>query len=71
MGLTPGTAANIAFRVRADVNQYNGAASTINAVYSNAVTGRCYNLRLKLLYTRRLPGLEPGRRTIIKPVVSK
>ncbi|MEP6465184.1 MAG: SusE domain-containing protein [Parafilimonas sp.] len=37
MGLTPGTAVPIAVRIKADVNQYNGSASTIQSVYSNTV----------------------------------
>jgi hypothetical protein len=48
MGLIPGTASAIAIRIKADVNQYNGAASTISAVYSNtiAVTVTPYGLSL-------------------------
>ncbi len=37
IGLTPGTASAVAIRIKADVNQYNGAASTIKAVYTNTI----------------------------------
>lgn len=60
MGLTPGTAANIAFRIRADVNQYNGAASTISAVYSNAVIVSATTYGLSFYIPGDYQGWNPG-----------
>lgn len=52
LGLTPGTAGQLIARVKADVNQYNGSASTVPSALSNVLnlTVTTYSSKPKPIY---------------------
>ena len=60
MGFTPGTATPIAVRVKANVNQYNGSASTIQPVYSNTVIVNFTTYGLSLYIPGAYQGWDPS-----------
>lgn len=63
MGLAPGRADTIAVRIRSDVNQFNGSASSVPAAYSNtvlvAVTPYGLNLYIPGQYQNWDPATAP------------
>lgn len=60
MGLTPGATTPVAVRVKAEVNQYNGAASTIQPVYSNTVVVNFTTYGLSLYIPGAYQGWDPS-----------
>lgn len=68
MGLAPGVATPIAVRVRANVNQYNGAASTVSPVYTNTVTQQVTSYGLDLYVPGDYQGWNPGAASKLAPV---
>jgi hypothetical protein len=68
MGLIPGTATNIAVRIRSDVNQYNGATSTINPVYSNTLVLSVTPYGLDLYVPGAYQNWDPGSAPMLNPV---
>ncbi len=68
MGLTPGVASNIAVRVKSDVNQYNGAASTVASTYSNTVIISVNPYPLVLYVPGDYQGWDPPSAPVFGPI---
>jgi hypothetical protein len=68
MGLAPGVANTIAVRIKADVPQFNGAASTIEPVYSNTVIQQITPFGLTLYVPGDYQGWSPGTAPQLAPV---
>lgn len=71
MGLTPGVPNAIAVRIRANVNQYNGAASIIPPVYSNTVTQQVTSYSLDLFVPGDYQGWSPATAPRLAPVAGR
>ena len=68
MGLTPGTSSNIVVRVKSDVNQYNGASSSVPSVYSNTVVVAVNPYGLNLWVPGDYQGWSPAAAPIFGPI---
>lgn len=68
MGLTPGAANPMAIRIVSNINQYNGAASTVPAVYSNTVVVNVTPYGLNLYVPGAYQNWDPGSAPTIGPV---
>ncbi len=68
IGLPAGVANTIVVRVRADVNQFNGAASSIAPVYSNVVSMKVTSYGLSLYVPGDYQGWNPGAAPQLAPV---
>ncbi len=68
MGLTPGTASTIAVRIKSDVNQYNGAASSVASVYSNSVAVSVTPYGLNLWVPGDYQGWNPAAAPAFGPI---
>jgi len=68
IGLTPGTANDLVFRIKADVNQFNGTASTVIPVYTNVVPVNITSYELNLYVPGAYQGWNPAAAPIISPV---
>jgi starch-binding outer membrane protein SusE/F len=68
MGMEPNIPHTMAFRIRANVNQYNGAASTIPASYSNTVTPLITSYPLDLYVPGDYQGWNPAAAPKLAPV---
>ena len=71
MSLTPGVANTIVVRIRADVNQFNGAASTIVPVYSNVISLKITSYGLDLYVPGDYQGWDPGAAPKLGPVAGR
>jgi len=71
MGLTPGAAGTLALRLRSDVNQYNGSASTVLPVYSNTLLLSVTPYALDLYIPGDYQGWNPGAAPKLSPVAGK
>jgi hypothetical protein len=71
MGLTPGVANTIVSRIKADVNQFNGAASAIASVYSNTVVQKITSYALTLYVPGDYQGWTPAAAPQLSPVDGK
>lgn len=71
MGLEPGMANPLVVRIRADVNQYNGASSTIVPVYSNAVTLQVTPYGLSLYVPGEYQNWDPASALKLAPVAGR
>jgi len=71
MGLVPETQGQIVARIKADVNQYNGAASTVNTAFSNAVLLQITPYGLNLYVPGDYQGWNPAAAPFIGPVAGK
>jgi starch-binding outer membrane protein SusE/F len=60
LGFTPGTPAVFAVRIKADVNQYNGAVSTVQSVYTNTVVTTATPYGLSLYIPGAYQGWDPS-----------
>lgn len=68
MGLTAGTANDIAVRIKADVPQNTGAASSIAAVYSNTLLVKITSYATALYIPGDYQGWNPGAAPLLNPV---
>ena len=68
MGLTPGLPNTIAVRIRANVNQYNGAASTVPPVYTNTITQQITSYSLDLYVPGDFQTWSPATAPKLAPV---
>ncbi|HWK03204.1 MAG TPA: SusE domain-containing protein [Puia sp.] len=68
MSLPAGTASTIAVRIRSDVNQYNGAASTIVPVFSNTVLVQVTPYSLSLYIPGAYQNWDPSTAPLLNPV---
>ncbi|RYZ45105.1 MAG: DUF5116 domain-containing protein, partial [Sphingobacteriales bacterium] len=71
MGLTPAAPNAVVVRVRADVNQYNGAASSIAPVYSNVISMQIAPYGLTLYVPGDYQGWDPGAAPQLAPVAGR
>lgn len=71
LNLAPGSADSVAVRVKADVNQYNGSASTVPAVYSNTYILIVTPYGLDLYVPGAYQGWDPSTAPIIAPVAGE
>lgn len=71
MGLAPDVSNNIVFRIKADVNQNNGSASSVASVYSNVVTVGITSFLTNLYIPGDYQGWNPGAAPIMAPVKGK
>jgi hypothetical protein len=68
MGLTPGTATNLAIRIRSDVNQYNGSTSSVPPVFSNTLIVSLTPYGLDLYVPGAYQNWDPSSAPILGPV---
>lgn len=68
MGLTPGIANTVVARVRADVNQRDGSASTVAPVYSNTLSQEIVSYSLSLYVPGDYQGWSPATAPQLAPV---
>ncbi|WP_276480847.1 SusE domain-containing protein [Paraflavitalea pollutisoli] len=71
MGITPGVANTIAVRIRANVNQYNGAASTVPPVFTNTVSPQITSYGLDLYVPGDYQGWSPATAPKLAPVAGR
>lgn len=71
MGLTPGVPNAIAVRIKANVNQYNGAESTVPPVYSNTLTQQITSYALTLYVPGDYQGWNPAAAPQLAPVAGR
>jgi starch-binding outer membrane protein SusE/F len=71
MGLTPGVANTIVVRIKASVNQYNGAESIIPAIYSNTIVQQITPYGLKLYVPGDYQGWAPATAPQLAPVAGR
>jgi len=71
MGLPPGTASPVVFRVKADVNQVGGGASIVKPVYSNTVVVNTTTYELKLYIPGEYQGWNPATAPLLLPIKGK
>lgn len=71
MGLNTGVPNPIAFRIKADVNQYNGAASTIPSVYSTVVLVNVTSYGLDLYIPGEYQGWNPGTAPVLSQAAGR
>lgn len=69
MGLNPGSASVIAFRVKAEVNQQNGSASTVPGVYTKTAVVTVTTYGLDLYVPGDYQGWNPGAAPVLKPII--
>ncbi|HEX9513922.1 MAG TPA: SusE domain-containing protein [Puia sp.] len=67
MGLPAGTAGTVAIRIRSDVNQYNGAASSVAPVFSNTVLVQITPYSLSLYIPGAYQGWDPSTAPLLNP----
>lgn len=68
MGLPPGSSSRLVFRVISDVQQYNGAASTVPSVYSPSLVVKLTPYALSLYVPGAYQGWNPGAAPLLNPV---
>jgi hypothetical protein len=68
MGLAPGVPTAIAIRIKADIPQFNGAASTITSVYTNTVVQEITAFGLSLYVPGDYQGWDPATAPQLAPV---
>jgi hypothetical protein len=71
MGLTPGSANAVALRVRSNINQYNGSASTVAAVYTNTILVSITPYGLSLYVPGAYQGWDPSTAPLLAPLDGK
>ena len=71
MNLTAGIANSIVFRLKADVNQYNGTTSTIKSVYSTVTIVKIISYGLNLYLPGDYQNWDPGSAPILPPIAGK
>lgn len=71
MGLAPAAANAVVVRIKADVNQYNGAASTIASVYTNVLPLQITPYGLSLYVPGDYQGWNPGAAPQLAPVAGQ
>jgi hypothetical protein len=67
MNLTPGEASTVAIRIRSDVNQYNGTASSVTPVYSNTLLVRVTPYALSLYIPGAYQNWDPSQAPLLNP----
>jgi len=68
MALPAGVADTVAVRIRSDVNQYNGASSTVAPVFSNTILLLVTPYGLSLYIPGAYQGWNPGTAPLLNPV---
>ena len=68
LGLVPGSTHDIVFRIKADVNQSNGAASTVKPAYTNTVAASITSYEPNLYVPGDYQGWDPGAAPVFTPV---
>jgi starch-binding outer membrane protein SusE/F len=68
LGLPAGTSGNIVFRVKADVPQVGGAASSIASVYTNTLVVKITSYATSLYIPGAYQGWNPGTAPLLNPV---
>ncbi|MDR0793493.1 MAG: SusE domain-containing protein [Chitinophagaceae bacterium] len=71
LNLLPGSADSVAVRIKADVNQYNGSASTISSVYSNTYILVVTPYGLNLYVPGAYQNWDPSTAPVIAPVAGR
>jgi hypothetical protein len=71
MGLTAGAANAIAVRIRSDVNQYNGTASSVLPAYSNTIVLQITPYGLNLYIPGAYQNWDPSTAPALNPVTGK
>ncbi|HEY5462521.1 MAG TPA: SusE domain-containing protein [Hanamia sp.] len=71
MMLAPGNTDSVAVRVKADVNQYNGSASTVPSSYSNTFILIVTPYALNLYVPGAYQGWDPATAPVIAPIAGK
>lgn len=71
MGLAAGAASNVVFRIKADVPQYNGSASSVKPVYTNTVTVSVTTYATSLYIPGGYQGWDPGAAPLLNPVAGR
>lgn len=71
MMLPTGTANDIVVRIKADVPQYNGAASSVPSVYSNTVLVQMNPYALSMYIPGAYQGWDPSTAPLLNPVAGK
>ena len=71
MGLAAGVVDTLAIRVRSDVNQYNGSASTVQPVYSPVLLFKVTPYALDLYIPGAYQGWDPGTAPVLSPAAGR
>jgi hypothetical protein len=71
MGLAAGVADTLAIRVRGDVNQYNGATSSVKPVYTNTLLFKVTPYALDLYIPGDYQGWDPGTAPALSPAAGR
>ena len=71
MGLQGGTTSQVAARIKAEVPQYNGAASTVTPVYSNTLILTITTFSSNLYVPGDYQGWDPGKAPTFPPIEGK
>ncbi len=71
MGLPTGTADAIAVRVRSDINQYNGSASSVQGLFSNTIVLQVTPYGISLYIPGAYQGWDPGHAPLLNPVTGR
>lgn len=71
LNLVPDNADSVAIRIKADVNQYNGSASTVASVYSNTYILIATPYGLDLYVPGAYQNWDPSTAPLIAPVAGK
>ena len=71
MALPAGTASKIAVRIKSDVPQYNGAASSVPSVYSNTLTIQVTPYSVNLYIPGDYQGWDPATAPVLSPIAGK
>ena len=71
MALPAGTASKVVVRVKSDVPQYNGSASTVPSAYSNTVTIQVTPYSVSLYIPGAYQNWDPSTAPLLNPVAGK
>lgn len=71
MNLTPGEPNTIAIRIRSDVNQYNGDASSVVPVYSNTILINVTPYALSMYIPGAYQGWDPSTAPALNPAAGR
>lgn len=71
MALPGGTASTIVLRIKADLPQYNGLASSIPSLYSNTIAVQVTPYSLSLFIPGAYQGWNPGGAPLLNPIAGK
>ena len=71
MGLAAGIADTIVLRIKADVPQYNGAASSVPSIYSSTLTMKVTPYALSMYIPGAYQGWDPSTAPLLNPIKRK